>query len=225
MNTDFNAVSELTKIRKFIFSDIKSACEYAPGLLEAYNTYWLEMENNFLNICDVNLFEQFIVDYLTIQDNGLIPDKKELMTIFCEYYTRATKYQSKEIVLRNIYRYSIYFLKISFGQIKDKEIKAKIAEINSLGAKDAYPFLMEVFEDYDYAHINKNMLLDILDTVIGFIHDRNSKEPSQMAVSFAGLSNEINKMMILKDYVPKFIVEETGKEEGSLTINKIVNTL
>lgn len=221
MREDFNKLSELTKIRKFIFADIKGTCGSAGGLLEAYNTYWLEMENNFLNIENVNLLEQFIVDFLTIQDNGLIPNRDELMRIFVEYYRRATKFQKKEIVLRNIYRYSVYFLKISFAQIKDEEIKSKIDEINSLDAKDAYPFLMEVFEDYDYAHINKNMLLDILNTVIGFVHDRNSLEPSQMALSFAGLSNEINKMMILKDYVPKFVVTETT--DDSLTINKIIN--
>lgn len=221
MREDFNTPSEITKIRKFIFADIKNAAYGHIGLLEAYNTYWLEMENNFLNLENVNLLEQFLVDYLTIQDNGLIPPRDELMKIFVEYYFRATKFQKKEIVLRNIYRYSVYFLKISFGQIPDNEIKEKIDRINKLEAKDAFPFLMEVFEDYDYAHINKNMLLDILDTVIGFINDRNSAEPSQMAVSFAGLSNEINKMMILKDYVPKFIVEEIP--DDSVTINKLLS--
>ena len=89
----------------------------------------------------------------------------------------------------------------------------KIEEINTFGAKDAYPFLMEVLEDYDYAHINKNMLLDILNTVIGFIEDRNSLESLQKSVSFAGLRSEINIMIVLIDYVPKFVVEELSSVE------------
>ncbi len=211
-----NCLTELTKIRKFVFADLKNSGNVK--LLEAYNNYWIELENNFLKLERVDLMEQFFVDFLTIQNNGIIPKRDELMNDFVKFYTGASKFQSKELVLRNLYKYSVYFLKISFADVNDFEIKAKIDEINSEGAKDAYPFLMEVFEDYDYAHINKKMLLEILDTVIGFIYDRNSLKPSQIALSFAGLSNEINKMMVLKDYVPKFKVDKKD-----YTINNIVN--
>lgn len=217
-NKIVNELTELSKIRKFIFADISS--DSSSAMLEAYRLYWLEMENSFFNICNIDLFEKFIFDFITIQKNGVLPRENELMSDFVNYYMNACKYQKKELVLRNIYRYSVYFLKICFGEIQDNEIKAKIDEINALDANDAYPFLMEVFEDYDYAHINKNMLLDILDTVIGFVYDRNSQEPSPLAVSFAGLSNEINKMMILKDYVPKFTVEEISRKENTInTLN------
>lgn len=209
-------MTELTKIRKFVFADLKNSKNIR--LLEAYNNYWMELENNFLKLDKIDLMEQFFVDFLTIQNNGVIPKKDELMGEFVRFYANAAKFQSKELVLRNLYKYSVYFLKISFADIQDNEIKAKIVEINSEDAKDAYPFLMEVFEDYDYAHINKNMLLEILDTIISFIYDRNSLKPSQMALSFAGLSNEINKMMILKDYVPKFKIDKKD-----VTINHLVN--
>lgn len=217
MNHDFETISELSKIRKFIFSEVKSHSAILPGLLEAFGSYWIEMENNFLNIGDISLFEQFISDFLTIQNNGIIPKKNELFNDFTGYFKKASKFQKKELVLRNIYRYSVYFIKIMSGSVNDDEIKSKIDEINSHNAKDAYPFLMEVFEDYDYAHINKNMLLDILDTVIGFIHERNSHEPSRLAVSFAGLSGEINKMMILKDYMPRFILTDNIEQEERLS--------
>ena len=95
-------------------------------------------------------------------------------------------------------------------------IREKVEIINNYGAKYEYDLLMEVFEDYYFAHINKNMLMDILNTVIGFIEDRNSLEPLQKAVSFAGLSTEINKMMVLKDYVPKFVVEEQYEEKSAV---------
>ena len=200
-------LSELTKIRKFVFADLKNSGN--PKSLEAYNNYWLELENNFLKLERVDLLEQFFVDFLTIQSNGVIPKRDELMNNFVNFYANAAKFQSKESILRNLYKYSLYFLRISFADVKDPDIRAKIEEINCENAKDAYPFLMEVFEDYDYAHINKKMLIEILNTVIGFIHDRNSLNPSQIALSFAGLSGEINKMMILKDYVPKFKVDKT----------------
>ena len=108
-----------------------------------------------------------------------------------------------------------------FAELKDDEIRKRVKKINAYKAKDAYPFLMEVFEDYEFAHINKNMLLEILDTVIGFIEERNSKKPSQIALSFATLSAEINKMLVLKDYTPHFVIDKT-ELENNLTINSIM---
>lgn len=212
-------LSELSKIRKFIFSDVKKSFLSYPEIMDAYNTFWLEMENNFLEASDSNLLERFITDYLTIQKNGVIPKQEELMCEFVEYYKDACRYQKKELVLRNIYRYSAYFLKIFSGNIKDEEIQDKINTINEFEAYDAYPFLMEVFEDYDYAHINKSMLLEILYTVIGFIEERNSALPSPAALSFAGLSNEINRMMVLKDYIPRLVADDVTKTD------KTINTL
>ncbi len=213
-------LSELSKIRRFILADVKKSALSSPEILDAYNTYWLEMENNFLEAEGSNLFGRFMNDFMIIQKNGVLPKPAELMNEFAEYYNNACRYQKKELVLRNIYRYSAYFLKIHSGDISDADIQAKINKINQAEAYDAYPFLMEVFEDYDYAHINKGMLLDILETVMGFVNERESIEPSAVSLSFAGLSGEINKMMVLKDYIPKFIVDDTPKQNN--TINSIV---
>ena len=211
-------MSIVSKIRKFVLSELVNS-----GLIDVYVTYWLELENSFLDAgerVNENLLEKFFVDYLTIQNNGVIPKKENLFLNFVEFYRNASKFQKKELIIKNIYRYSIYYLRIIFAQLSDDEIRVKIKQINAYNAKDAYPYLMEVFEDYEYAHINRAMLLEILDTVIGFIEERNSKKPSQIALSFAGLSTEINKMLVLKDYTPHFVIEENDLNQT--TINSIM---
>lgn len=211
-------MSIVSKIRKFVLSELVNS-----GLIDVYVTYWLELENSFLDAgerLNENLLEKFFVDYLTIQNNGVIPKKENLFLNFVEFYRNASKFQKKELIIKNIYRYSIYYLRIIFAQLSDDEIRVKIKQINAYNAKDAYPYLMEVFEDYEYAHINRAMLLEILDTVIGFIEERNSKKPSQIALSFAGLSTEINKMLVLKDYTPHFVIEEN--DLSKTTINSIM---
>ncbi len=211
-------MSIVSKIRKFVLSELVNS-----GLIDVYVTYWLELENSFLDAgerVNENLLEKFFVDYLTIQNNGVIPKKENLFLNFVEFYRNASKFQKKELIIKNIYRYSIYYLRIIFAQLSDDEIRVKIKQINAYNAKDAYPYLMEVFEDYEYAHINRAMLLEILDTVIGFIEERNSKKPSQIALSFAGLSTEINKMLVLKDYTPHFVIEEN--DLSKTTINSIM---
>lgn len=212
-------LSNVSKIRRFISSELLNS-----GLFDVYTTFWLEMENSFLDAGEKlkkNLLERFFKDYLTIQNNGVIPQKSELFQNFVDFYQKASKFQKKELIIKNIYRYSVYYQKITFAELSDADIMDKIKKINAYNAKDAYPFLMEVFEDFEFAHINRSMLLEILDTVIGFIEERNSKKPSQIALSFAGLSTEINKMLVLKDYTPRFVLEEDELPEND-TINSIL---
>ena len=212
--------NNISKIRKFIYNELLK-----DKLVDVYTSLWLEMENLYLDASEAvnkNLLERFFVDYLTIQNNGVIPKTDDLFMSFLRFFRNATLYQSKVMVVKNIFRYSKYYLNILFAQIADESIRVKIKQINAYNAVDAYPFLMEVFEDYESAHINKAMLLEILDTVIGFICERNSKKPSQIALSFAGLSNEINKMLILKDYTPTFVAESVDNNTNDNTINNLM---
>ena len=221
LSEKFNDLTEVSKVRRFIFSDLGNM-----GLKSLYNTYWLEMENLFIDASEKvgkNLFELFLVDYLTIQKNAVIPKKENLLKEFVDFYQEISKFQSREIIIKNIFRYSMYYLRITFADLQDEDIRRKIKAINALNASDSYPFLMEIFEDYEFAHINRAMLLEILDTVLGFINERNSKKPSQIALSFAGLSTEINKMLVLKDYTPHFVVEETNYLEKE-TINSMISS-
>lgn len=221
LSEKFNDLTEVSKVRRFIFSDLGNM-----GLKSIYNTYWLEMENLFIDASEKvgkNLFELFLVDYLTIQKNAVIPKKENLLKEFVDFYQEISKFQSREIIIKNIFRYSMYYLRITFADLQDEDIRRKIKTINALNASDSYPFLMEIFEDYEFAHINRAMLLEILDTVLGFINERNSKKPSQIALSFAGLSTEINKMLVLKDYTPHFVVEETNYLEKE-TINSMISS-
>lgn len=221
LSNKFEELSEVSKIRKFIYSDLKNL-----SLLDVYNNYWLEMEEVFLETSEKlneNLLERFLVDYLTIQNNSVIPNKEMLFKEFLAFYQRIIKFQNRSLVIKNIYRYSVYYIRLLFADLKDEEIRKKIKMINALKATDSYPFLMEVFEDFEFAHINRAMLLEILDTVLEFIDERNSKKPTQIALSFAGLSNEINKMLVLKDYTPRFVVDKDEIYEAR-TINSIINS-
>ena len=218
----FDELSEVSKIRRFIYSDLKNL-----SLFDVYNTYWLDMEEVFLSTSEKlneNLLEKFLIDYLTIQNSAIIPKKENLFKEFLNFYQRISKFQNRSLIIKNIYRYSVYYIRLIFADLKDDEIRKKIKKINALKATDAYPFLMEVFEDFEFAHINRSMLLEILDTVLGFIDERNSKKPSQIALSFAGLSSEINKMLILKDYTPHFVIDRIDTINDNLTINSINKT-
>lgn len=217
VNSNF---SQIDLIRNFLFKEFKKRQN-----LHFFNTYWLGIEKDLGNI-----LEDFVVDYVSIQNNGVIPKKEKLYAAFMEYFLHINRFKSSEDMLKHMYRYACFYKKIVFADIKDVEINAKLKKINEYDVKDSYSYLMEVFEDYEFAHINKHMLIDILDMVIDFSLSRASGEKQFRGLNFADLSKNLNKMLALKDYTPRLIKQNVDNIEdfqntsiSRITINDLMN--
>ena len=177
----------------------------------------MQIEKEYTQRNIQNCIIDFLKDYLTIQNNGKIPQNNKIYPNFKNFMTKITKMRDLEQIFEDLYRYSKYYAQIITENITDEELKAEIQQINDESAFDAYPYLMEVFEDWDKNNINREMMLDILKMVNLFIEQRKSPEASKFVMTFAKLSTQINKMLALKDYTPRIT------ETPSLTINRIVN--
>lgn len=213
--------SQTDLIHNFVYKELKNS-----KLIHIFNTYWLNSEKNL----GTNL-NRFLIDYLTIQNNGLISKQNSLYKDFVEFFNKINNVKNKDEIIKHIYRYANYYGRIIESDIKDIELKLKLEEINGYKAYDTYPYLMEVFEDYEFAHINKHMLLEILNTIILFIQKRNENSNNKFAINFASLSKDINKMLALKDYTPKIITQiidnDIDKNKSvinkKMTINQLIN--
>ena len=210
MNTSGYSLSEYDEIK----IAASKSCSKSQNI---FNNYFLQFEREYSKHNCEHLMLPFIKDYLTIQNNGIIPQNGKIAIKFKAFLKKITKIRKIEQVFEDFYRYSRYYLQIVNETVKDEDIKQEITRINSEEAIDAYPYLMEVFEDWDKNNINKEMMLDILKMVNLFIEQRKSSDASSFVMSFARLSNNINKMLALRDYTPKI------HEEMSFTINKICN--
>lgn len=201
--------SQVDLIRNFVYKELKDS-----GKIHIFNTYWLGLENTLKD-----LTQAFLIDYLTIQHNGVIPKENELFSAFVSFYGKISRLKANDDMIKHIYRYAKYYNQICVSDIKDNILKEKLITINSFNAKDTYPYLMEVFEDYEFAHINKHMLMEILDTIISFIKMRNEKGANLYGLNFAELSTDINKMLALKDYTPKIVTKEVDDFESKVSLN------
>ena len=179
--------------------------------------HWKKAIDSYKNLGIQHLFEFFIRDFLVIQNDGKISGKNALYNNFKSYFIKMSNYQDTETIIENIYRYSQYYIKIISADFQDSEIQNQISILNKNKAKDAYPYLMEVLDDLENAHINKDVFLNILMMINSFIQNRQENALSDVIIDFAGLSKEINKMLILKDYKPNII------DENKLTINEMNN--
>lgn len=184
---------------------------------EAAAIKWLKIIKSLKSSGYQNLCEEFIKDFLTIQNDGKIPNKNALYSTFKSYFGKLSKYQASDKIIKNVCNYAKNYFKIVNADFENAEIKEQIIILNENQGQDSYPYLMEVLEDLESGHINKEIFLDILIMINSFIKNRQENLDSEVNINFSGLSKELNKMLVLKDYTPEII------EENKFTINEINN--
>ncbi|HNW26087.1 MAG TPA: DUF262 domain-containing protein [Candidatus Gastranaerophilaceae bacterium] len=183
---------------------------------EAAENIWGKTVESFTGIGLSNSLKEFIKDFLTIQSNGRVPEKNELYKYFKRYYKKISQYQSAQQITEYIYRYSKFYLKIIQANFDDFEIQKHIVAINENNGQDTYPYLMEVLDDFENQCIKKEMFLEILMMVNGFVTNRR-ENPTEDKINFASLSREINKTLALQQFQPsEKQVEDRYKEKIKL---------
>lgn len=192
-----------------LISDFITQKDPESGLL------WAKILKKYKDLGDDSLIENFMADFLTIQNDGKTPNKNALYNNFKSYFIKISKYLTTEVIIDNMCKYAQNYLKILKSNFDDFQIKKQLIVLNENNGQDAYPYLMEVMDDLDNGHINKEVFSDILTMINSFVLNRQEDSFAEVTVDFSSLSKELNKMLVLKDYVPKII------DENKLTINEI----
>lgn len=176
---------------------------------------WQKIIDSFKD--DLPQLESFIYDFLITRVDNDILKKGNLYNIFKNYYYKMSKYQNLRTILEEILKYSGYYLKIISADFESSEIKEQITALNDNSGKDTYPYLMGAFDDFENAHISLDAFLNILKMINLFIKSRKENSISGIDIDFSNLSKELNKMLVLKDYIPEII------SDNKITINEINN--
>lgn len=166
-----------------------------------YNQYWFPMERIFDSVDSTEMFDRFIRDYLTLKSPvGSIPNIRDVYRSFKNELDSQRDPSIKDIVA-DVYRYAEYFAKLAFNQETNEKIKEIIADIKSLKIDVAYPFLMEVYDDWIHRKVISNdEFINILKLVESYIFRRSICEipTNGMNKTFATLSREIDKKNYMK---------------------------
>lgn len=163
------------------------------------------------------LLEAFIRDFLKTRLDENVLHKSCLYNSFKSYYFKIIKYQDSLSVMNGMYKYALYYLKIVRADFDKEEVREQINLLNEHNGKDTYPYLMEVLDDVENGHIEEGAFMNILMMINLFIKSRDEISISNVSIDFANLSKELNKMLVLEDYVPDIL------HENKLTINEINN--
>lgn len=177
---------------------------------ELYKDYWFPMERSFGHSERSPRFDRFIRDYLTIKNSGKIPIIGEVYVDF-KRYVRNLKEEDIKSIVADIYLYSKYFVKLAFLEEVDEEIREILSGIKDLRVEVAYPFLLEVYDDYRMQRINREMFLEVLKLVESYVFRRAicGIPPGYLNKTFANLSKSVEKNNYLESLKAAFLLMDS----------------
>jgi len=182
--------------------------------VEIYEKYWYPMEQRFPQSEPNDLFDRFMRDYLTVKSrSGTISNIRDIYMTFKSY----VRYQHNVIyikeIIADVYKYFKYFAQLAFEQEIDLEINQALKDINTLKVDVAYPFLLEVYDDYSQKILTREEFIKILRLVESYVFRRTiCGLPTQgMNKTFATLTKEIDKSNYLESVELAFVGKDTYK--------------
>jgi predicted transport protein len=174
---------------------------------EVYTNSWHPMEQRFLEGQNEEKFDYFMRGYLTIKMGGTIPRLDSVYAAFKQYiYTKNIK----EIVA-DVCKFSQYYEKLEFNKESDPNIRNAITDIRTLKVEVAYPFLMEVYDDFVNGTLTKDKFLQILKLTESYVFRRAicGIPTNSLNKTFATLYREIDKEKYLESLKAIFILKNS----------------
>src|SRR6266700_4006616 len=158
-----------------------------------YKYYWYPMEQSFRHTDGSYQFDRFMRDYLTFKQ-GSIPNIDEVYISF-KSFQRSKMAISIGDIVSDVYRYSRYFVNMAFLREEDRKIRSVLRDINTLRVDVAYPFLLEVYDDYANHRLSREDFIAILKLVESYVFRRVicGVPTNSMNKTFATLTKEIDK--------------------------------
>jgi uncharacterized protein with ParB-like and HNH nuclease domain/predicted transport protein len=189
---------------------------------DIYRKYWQPMEQGFGHAEYAVQFDRFMRDYLTIK-TARIPNINEVYASFKSYVQGQRQALMGEIVA-DVYRYSKYFVRLAFQKEGDKEVNSVLADINTLKVDVAYPFLLQVYDDFDQKCLSREDFIAVLELVESYVFRRAvcGIPTNSLNKTFTSLASEIDKedylrsfqaVLLLKDSYKRFPDDEEFRRE------------
>ncbi len=147
MNSTGKELSQADLIRNFILMGLEPKLQ-----TRLYDDYWRPMETDFGQEAYGTHFDGFMRHYLTVK-TGTIPNINAVYDAFKDHSrTSRTDGQSEaehvEALVKDIRLYAEHFCAMALGQEKDTELKRAFHDLRELRVDVAYPFLLELYQDY-----------------------------------------------------------------------------
>ena len=158
---------------------------------QLYEDYWFPMEQSF-GKAYTKRFDLFIRDYLTMKTRH-IPKIDRVYESFKAYVQESSEHLTA--IVADIYRYSKHYVRIALLKEDNPSFQSLLNDINTLRVEVSFPFLLEVYEDYAQARLQKIGVIEILRLIESYVFRRAicSIPTNALNKVFAALMEDVDK--------------------------------
>ena len=203
------ALSQADRIRNYVFMNIEPT--FQNRLNRLYENYWFPMEQLFADEY-AKRSDSFMRSYLTLKMRQ-VPSRKAVCEKFKEYCPVNENSEQLKKIVKEILHYAKYYVKMVLLTDRDRELWKCFSDLVELQTDVPYPFLLEVYDDYNQGRIKKTDVIKILQLVESYIFRRAvcNEAPLTMNKMFAELMNEVDKNNYLESLNNAFLGMDTNK--------------
>lgn len=201
MNSTGKKLSQADLIRNYVLMDLPPKQQE-----KLYSAYWRPMELEFVG-AEERQFDEFVRHYLTIK-SGQIPRLDDIYDAFKDHAAAFTKAdETIESLVTELRHYARRYVAMALGKETDPKLLRAFKDLDQIKADVVYPFLLEVYTDYDLEILTRDDVLEIVDLVISYIFRRAvCRIPTNsLNKTFAGFSAAVRKDRYLDSVKAQFL--------------------
>ena len=203
MNSTGLELSQADLIRNYILMGLEPKLQ-----TELYQNYWRPMEKDFGQAAYSTHFDAFMRHYLTVKTSE-IPNVGEVYVAF-KNYAKPFSANTSELVA-DIRCFATYYCAMAIGAEQEPGLQAAFHDLRELKVDVAYPFLLEVYHDYQQQRLSADELLQIVRWVESYVFRRAicNIPTNSLNKTFAAMSRSLKKDRYLESVKAVFLLLPT----------------
>lgn len=190
MNSTGRELSQADLIRNFILMGLEP--DHQTRL---YQEHWRPMEVAFGQEAYGVHFDRFMRHYLTVK-TGVIPNIRAVYEAFKTHAgTKEVADAGVDALVADIHTFAGYYCAMALGKETDKTLAAAFGDLRELKVDVAYPFLLELYQDYSDDVLTVDDFAQAIRLVEAYVFRRAvcAIPPNSLNKTFATFSRELKK--------------------------------
>jgi len=168
MNSTGRELSQADLIRNFILMGLEHDQQS-----ELYNDHWRPMEVSFGQEAYGKYFDNFMRHFLTVK-TGEIPNLRRVYEAFKEHARRPEIANAGvDALVEDIHTYANHYCAMALDKEPDKELNTAFKDLRELKVEVAYPFLLELYDDYSRKILSKEDFVGAVKLIETYIFRRS----------------------------------------------------
>lgn len=167
MNSTGKELSQADLIRNYILMGLEPELQ-----TRLYEHYWRPMETDFGQEAYTTHFDGFMRNYLTVV-TGDIPRKRDVYEAFKKHAeAKPIREAGVEDLVKGIRQSAGHYCRMALGTEPDQQLQRAFNDLRELKVDVAYPFFLELYDDYESGKLTKDELLETVRLTEAYVFRR-----------------------------------------------------